>query len=112
MDEIYGYTKPLTTPGPTTTPVVTPAATPILVPVSPSLIAYEDRPVPQERDPLLKAVIMSPTMAQVIPKTPKKNKEVTSVSSSPLHLGSAAVPPPPLFSLLAITKQKKLVIEY
>ena len=112
IDEIYGYTKPLTTAAPATTPVVTPTATPILAPVSPSLTAYEDRPVPQERDPLLKAVIVSPTSTPVIPKTPVKNKEAASITSSPLHLGSAAVAPPPPLSLLAITKQKKLVIEH
>lgn len=112
IGDVYGYSKPLATATPTTTPVVTPAATPILAPVSPSLTAYEDRPVPQERDPLLKAVIVSPTSTPVIPKTPIKNNEVASITSSPLHLGSAAVAPPPPLSLLAITKQKKLVIEY
>jgi hypothetical protein len=112
IDDVYGYNKPLATIGPTTTPVVTPTATPILAPVSPFLTAYEDRPVPQERDPLLKAVIVSPISTPVIPKTPIKNKEATLITSSPLYLGSAAVAPPPPLSLLAITKQKKLVIEY
>ena len=116
IDDVYGYSKPLATVTPTATPIVTPTATPtaspVLVPVSPSLTAYEDQPVPQERYPLLKAVIISPTTTPVIPKTPIKNKEAASVTSSPLHLGSAAVAPPPPLSLLAITKQKKLNIEY
>ena len=105
IDEVYGYTKPLATPAPATTPVASAAPSPVLVPVSPSLTAYEDRPVPQERDPLLKAVL-------VTPKTPIKNKETPSLTSSPLHLGATAVAPPPPLSLLAITKQKKIVIEY
>ncbi len=117
IDDVYGYKKPLATPAPVTTPV----PSPVLAPVSPSLTAYDDRPVPQERDhrvaapvlsrapspsdPLLKAVIVSP-------KTPIKNKETPSLTSSPLHLGATAVAPPPPLSLLAITKQKKIAIEY
>ena len=117
VDEVYGYTKPLTTPAPattpaTTTPATTAAPSPILAPVSPFLTAYDDRPVPQERDPLLKAVIVSPGTTPTIPKTPIKNKDAPSLTSSPLHLGVAAVAPPPPLSLLAITKQKKLAIEY
>jgi hypothetical protein len=123
IDDVYGYKKPLAT--------VTPTASPTLAPLQPSLTVYEDRPVPQERDhrvtapvlsrppspsdPLLKAVIVSPRSTPILPKTPIKNKDTQlppSLSSSPLHLGSAAVAPPPPLSLLAITKQKKLAIEY
>lgn len=127
IDEVHGYTKPLATPAPVTTPV----SSPVLAPVSPSLTAYDDRPVPQERDhrvaapilsrapspsdPLLKAVIVSPGLTFATPKTPIKNKEATlipSLTSSPLQLGAAAAAPPPPLSLLAITKHKKLSIEY
>ncbi len=117
IDDVYGYKKPLAT--------ATPTASPILAPVQPSLTAYEDRPVPQERDhrvaapvlsraaspsdPLLKAVIVSPRITPIVtPKTPT----IQPLTSSPLHLGAAAVVPPPPLSLLAITKQKKLSIEY
>jgi hypothetical protein len=110
FDELNGRVKPLVTSAPPTsaastappTPLQDPAST--LKPLSPAFTPAQE-PL-TERDPLLKNVLTA--SPHVLTGGYK------SLSSSPLILGGTAanVPPPPPFSLLAITMQKKINIEY
>jgi hypothetical protein len=111
FDEMYGRVRPLVTPAaaapsPASTPASqqSAASTPHLQALTPSL-----QPVSEpltEREPLLRNVL-TPT------SSPALGGHYKSLTSSPLVLGSAAGPaPPPPFSLLDITMQKKIHIEY
>ena len=79
-----------------------------LQPILPTLTVYTEMLPEKESadlDPLLKKPFLTP-------KTTPKTTPKSTPKSSPLYLGRPIVPPPPPFSLLEITKNKKLVIEY
>ncbi len=108
VGEIYGRVRPLVTPSaapPSPAATLSSASTPPLQALTPSL-----QPVSEpltEREPLLRNVL-TPT------PSPALGGQYKSLTSSPLVLGSAVAPPapPPPFSLLDITMQKKIHIEY
>jgi hypothetical protein len=84
-------------------PKTQPLPSPTLSPITPPLKAMEEM-----------AIAPSPQYEQKTPLlTAAQPKHYNSVSSSPLILsGKPTVPPPPAFSLLNITMQKPIHIEY
>ena len=84
-------------------PKTQPLPSPTLSPITPPLKAMEEM-----------AIAPSPQYEQKTPLlTAAQPKHYNSVSSSPLILsGKPTIPPPPAFSLLNITMQKPIHIEY
>lgn len=92
-----------------------------LKPIIPSLTAYRE-PIPsKETDPLLGVIVKNtvgtsirpvPLLRSPVPTPTYTSITMPSTKPSPLLIGRSAVLPPASLSLLAIAKQKPIMIEH